>query len=230
MSVEKRNNITAVLSGVSIAIVIGVIAIWLAKTGNKNLSPSQKSQVTQLKASSESVDEFSRTMRLVWEDHVVWTRLFLVSAADNNPDLESVTERLLKNQTDIGDVFKPYYGLEAGTQLTQLLKTHITTASDLVMAMKNGDEEAQKTADVAWYKNASEIADFLSANNPNWKEDDMRSMMVEHLDLTKQEAIDILGKKYEESIADYDKINAQILLIADHLTAGIVRQFPDKFK
>ena len=41
-------------------------------------------------------------MRKLWEDHITWTRIFIVSAAGDLPDKAAATERLLQNQVDIG--------------------------------------------------------------------------------------------------------------------------------
>ena len=60
---------------------------------------------------------FHDAMRKLWEDHVVWTRQFIVSAATesgNLPDIGPTTDRLLANQTDIGNALKPFYGDAAG--------------------------------------------------------------------------------------------------------------------
>ena len=55
-------------------------------------------------------------------------------------------------------------------------------------------------------------------------------MMHEHLDLTTNEAVAQLKNDWKGSIAAYDKVHDQILKMADMLTEGIVKQFPDKFK
>jgi hypothetical protein len=64
-------------------------------------------------------------MRKLWEDHTTWTRLAIVSIAHELPDLPQTQARLMRNQTDIGDAIKPYYGRRAGNRLTALLKEHI---------------------------------------------------------------------------------------------------------
>ena len=71
---------------------------------------------------------FQDAMRKLWEDHVTWTRLAIVSFAHDLPDLPATQERLLRNQEDIGNAIKPYYGDAAGNQLTALLKEHIVGA------------------------------------------------------------------------------------------------------
>src|SRR4051812_17060800 len=56
---------------------------------------------------------FQDAMRKLWEDHVTWTRLAIVSFAGGLPDLEATEARLLRNQADIGNAIKPYYGRRA---------------------------------------------------------------------------------------------------------------------
>jgi hypothetical protein len=178
-------------------------------------------------------EELRAAMRKLWEDHITWTRLFIVSKATINrdlPDLDATVRRLLANQTDIGNAVKPFYGEDAGNQLTKLLETHITTAADLVGAAKEGDKDAVKKASDAWYANADEIADFLSAANPdNWPQDEMRAMMKDHLDLTLGEATAQIEGKYAASVKAYDDVHTQILAMADMLSEGIIAQFPDMF-
>ena len=75
-------------------------------------------------------------MRKLWEDHVTWTRLAIVSFAAGLPDLQATEDRLLRNQTDIGNAIKPYYGQAAGNRLTALLREHILGAVALLQAAK----------------------------------------------------------------------------------------------
>lgn len=228
---EKGQISTFVVVTAIVALLIGGVIGWSIKPSGGNTSVASLRQTQEAGIQSSAETNLSKNMRKLWEDHITWTRMFLVSAAYDNKDLDNVTQRLLKNQEDIGNAIKPYYGEEAGNKLTALLKTHITTAADLVIAAKKGDSAAQTKANDAWYANANEIADFLSTANPdNWPIDQTRAEMREHLDLTKQEAVDILGDKIDAGIADYDKVHEQILKMADMLTGGIVKQFPDRFK
>ena len=173
---------------------------------------------------------FHDAMRKLWEDHVTWTRLFIVSFAADLPDLEQTTNRLLQNQVDIGDAVKPFYGKAAARQLTDLLTTHIVTAATLLQAAKDGDTDAFNEAKDAWYANATDIARFLHKANPaQWPLKDLRTMMRDHLDLTLAEAADRLAGDFEQDIADYDAVHLEILQMADMLSGGIIAQFPDRF-
>jgi hypothetical protein len=174
---------------------------------------------------------FHDEMRRLWEDHITWTRLFIVSATDDLPDTPATTQRLLRNQDDIGDAIKPFYGRAAGERLTALLREHITTAADLLGAAKAGDNAAVGRHSDAWYRNANEIGDFLGAANPrHWHRREMRSMMREHLDLTLKEAVAHLKRDYRTDIRTYDRIHRQILAMADMLSDGIAAQFPNRFR
>ncbi len=185
--------------------------------------------ITKQKGTSEKHLELTTAMRRLWEDHITWTRSYLVSAAVDAPNTNNDATRLLKNQEDIGNAIKPYYGEENGNKLTALLRDHILIATDVVKAAKAGDKPSLDLANSKWYDNANQIADFLSSANSNLPQDDTRKMMKEHLDLTEQEAVDILSKNYDKSIADYDQVKSEILTMSDAISNGIVKQFPDKF-
>jgi hypothetical protein len=173
---------------------------------------------------------FHDAMRQLWEDHIVWTRMFIVSATHDLADLDVATQRLLRNQDDIGDAVKPFYGEAAGEQLSALLREHILGAATLLTAAKAGDAAAVETASAAWYANADEIATFLSNANPaNWPLAEMKAMMRDHLDLTLAEAVARLEGRFEDDVSAYDQIHAQILHMADMLSEGIIAQFPAQF-
>jgi hypothetical protein len=169
-------------------------------------------------------------MRKLWEDHITWTRLFIISAVGDLPDKAATTERLLQNQVDIGNAIKPYYGDAAGEKLTALLKEHITTAAELVAAAKAGETAKMEEARRRWYANADEIATFLSTTNPKaWPQAEMKQMMREHLDMTTSEVVARLHTDWAADVRAYENIHGQILRMADMLSAGIINQFPKKF-
>ena len=173
---------------------------------------------------------FHDDMRKLWEDHITWTRLVIIGVFEDLPDLNDSVQRLLQNQVDIGNAVKPFYGEEAGNQLTALLTDHILIAAEILQAAKVGDTAALNDAKERWYANADDIAEFLNAANPqNWPLEEMRAMMREHLDLTLQEAVAYLEGNYTASIAFYDQVHNQALEMADMLSEGIIRQFPNKF-
>ena len=176
---------------------------------------------------------FHDVMRKLWEDHIVWTRQYIVSAATEPGDLADIgptTDRLLANQTDIGNALRPFYGAAAGDQVTSLLRDHILTAARLIAAAKVGDSAGIESASADWYANAHDIAVALNGLNPRqWPLVDLETMMKTHLDLTLDEAVARLQAHYADDIAAYDAVHAEILSMADMLSDGIIAQFPSKF-
>lgn len=172
---------------------------------------------------------FHDVMRALWEEHVTWTRLFIVNFVSDVPDLGATTTRLLQNQADIGDAIRPIYGEAAGDELTSLLRTHILTAAQILTAAKAGDAAGVASASDAWYANANDIADFLASANPHWSDGDLRAMMKDHLDLTLAEAVAQLQGHYSTAVAKYDAVEVEIRQMADMLSDGIIAQFPATF-
>jgi hypothetical protein len=111
---------------------------------------------------------FHDQMRKLWEDHVTWTRLAIVTFADRSPGFDATAARLLQNQTDIGNAIALFYGTAAGQQLSNLLHDHITIAVALLQDARAGDTAAFGSDKASWYANANQIADFLSAANPRF--------------------------------------------------------------
>jgi hypothetical protein len=211
-------------------LAVGIVTLVTA-VGVPALQPAQSADAASSGKASRLA--FHDAMRKLWEDHITWTRLFIVSKATlptDLPDLGPTVDRLLENQVDIGNAVKPYYGTDKGDELTALLRVHILTAADIVTAAKAGDTAGQNAAVAAWYANAHDIAVFLHSLNPtNWPLADLDAMMKDHLDLTLAEAVARLQGRYTDDIATYEQVHLQILEMADMLSDGIIRQFPQKF-
>jgi hypothetical protein len=174
---------------------------------------------------------FRDQMRKLWEDHITWTRLAMVTFADRSPGFGATAGRLFQNQSDIGDAIKPFYGDAAGNKLTALLHDHITIAVEVLQAAKTGDTDAFNDANTGWYANGNEIADFLASANPrSWPDAVMRADMKKHLDQTLAEAAHELHGQYAASVSDYEGIHTHILMMADQLSAGVIAQFPSRFR
>ena len=179
---------------------------------------------------AHSRSEFHDAMRRLWSDHVAYTRFFIVSAAANAPDKDAHTHRLLQNQTDIGNAVGEVYGQDAGNKLAALLKDHILIAASIVAAAQAGDNAKVTSENKRWHDNATDIAKFLHGANPkNWPEATLQTALFMHLDQTLNEASNELKGNYAGSIKDYDEAMTHMLMVADTLSDGIIKQFPAKF-
>ncbi|WP_292637750.1 acetylglutamate kinase [Mesorhizobium sp.] len=205
-----------------LVLLSAVAATSLAVTG---LSPLLSARA----AEPQSAADLRAAMRKLWEDHITYTRNYIISALAGLPDSNDVAKRLLQNQDDIGDAVKPYYGDAAGQKLAILLKDHIKIATDVVKAAKSGSKNKLAAAQKKWTGNADDIAMFLSKANPNWSEQDLKEMLHKHLELTTGEVVGRLKKDWGADIKSYDEGHVHMLKFADMLTDGIAKQFADKF-
>src|SRR3990170_71502 len=121
---------------VVVLFVAGVLAAVLSPLAPQVSIASASPSVTR----TAKTVALQSAMRKLWEDHVTWTRLYLVSAIAGLPDTQPTVERLLRNQADIGNAVKPFYGDAAGAKVA--------------------------AARGRWYANADEIAGFLTSANP----------------------------------------------------------------
>jgi hypothetical protein len=172
-----------------------------------------------------------RDMRRLWEDHIVWTRLAIISLTTGSPDTEATVGRLLRNQTDIGNAVKPFYGKAAGNKLTAELRRHILIAADLIAAAKAGDAGKLADAQNRWRQNGDRIAALLNSVNPRfWKLPALKAELRMHLKLTTEEAVARLNGSWTADVAAYDEIHHHALHVADLLSTGLVKQFPKRFR
>ena len=214
-----------------VALMILVLVVAFAAAPDISFAGASGGKAKAAMVNSKSAIDLRMTMRKLWEDHITYTSFYITSALAGSDDTGKVAERLLRNQEDLGNAIKPIYGEDAGSKLTALLKEHILIAVDLVKAAKGGDMEATEAADKKWYKNGEEIAEFLSGANPkNWPKKALTDMMFAHLAVTKDAVVAKLGKDHAAAIVAYDKGHDHILMMADALSTGIVKQFPEKFR
>jgi hypothetical protein len=174
---------------------------------------------------------FEMQMRKLWEDHITWTRLAIISLEGGTPDTDATVARLLQNQVDIGNAFEPYYGAATAHALTALLREHILIAADVIAAAKAGDTAKLADAQARWTANADQIAAALHSVNPRfWGLDEMKAEMHMHLALTTQEAVAHLQGDWTGDVAAYDRVHLHILHMADLLSRGVIDQFPKRFR
>ena len=227
MTSMTRTHRSASLGATLLIALVSALAALVVSGGHD--AAAHGDHETAAAVSAKEVN-LRRTMDRLWQEHVVWTRLAIISLTTGAADTEQTVARLLQNQTDIGNAVKPLYGGAAGRQLTTLLREHILIAADLIAAAKQGDQAGVAEQQARWTKNADEIASFLSSANPRfWRPGEMQAMMREHLRLTTNEVVARLQGDWAADVRAYDRIERQILRMADMLADGLVGQFPSRF-
>lgn len=203
------------------------LAFSMTQTGVSAQAMASKPKKTD--CLSPQMVKLKTDMQKAWIDHTIWTRSYIVSALSNRPDQKDVLDRLLQNQQDIGNLIKPYYGEDAGNKLAELLREHIMIAGKIVAAAQAGNQADVAKLQADWHRNADDIAKFLSSANPNWTFKALQDMLYTHLQLITEIVLDCLKGDWKADIAATDKNEIHMIHLADMLTEGIVKQFPDKF-
>jgi hypothetical protein len=175
---------------------------------------------------------FHDAMRALWEIHGTFTERAIVDFVGGLPDTPNVIRHLQRNQVNIGNAIKPFYGSKAGDELTSLLHQHITDAVNCVVAAKAGDQAKLQAAEKAFFANGNQIARFLHAANPRfWSLPAMKTMMRIHLNQVLALAVDQIKGHYTANIRLYGVYIHHLLFgMADMLSNGIMEQFPGKFR
>lgn len=174
--------------------------------------------------------ELLQEMNMLWSQHVYWTRLFLISVAENLKDLDATKRRLLRNPSDIANVYRMYYGEDVAKRVEALLTEHLIIGGDLIVALKNGNNMLASELTKKWYKNADDMAEYFSSINPNYNREELRRMFYTHLQLTTEEVAARLRKDYAADIMAFDNVEKEALNMARYFAIGIIRQFPDMFR
>jgi hypothetical protein len=223
----------------AVAAVVGTLAALIAVGLANSFPPAAASADTTATAASMSKGfetskmlAFHDKMRSLWQVHGTFTERAIVDAVGGLPDTPEVIAHLQRNQVDIGNAVKPYYGAKAGHELTKLLHRHISDAVSCVVAAKAGETTKLRAAENAFYANGNQIASFLHSANPhNWSLKAMRTMMRIHLNQVLGLAVDQIKRHYNAAIKLYGAyINHLQIGMADMLSDGIMKQFPAKFR
>ncbi|MDD4211056.1 MAG: hypothetical protein PHC46_01505 [Clostridia bacterium] len=178
---------------------------------------------------SEKQLELNKKMRFRWQEHIFWTRETIIAILEDLKDKALIVFRLLENPIGIAELFSPYYSKEIVQEIEKLIKEHLTIASNLLNALKEDDSVLFDSYHADLYKNADDIVNTLASINPNYNVEELSEMFYQHLDLLIRSMVERKNNNYAQQIKNFDASHEQIVLMADMLADGIVKQFPDMF-
>jgi hypothetical protein len=101
----------------------------------------------------------------------------------------------------------------------------------VIAAARAGDQAKLTDAQARWSRNGDDIAAVLNSVNPRfWKLGALKAELRTHLRLTTDEVVARLQGNWAADVAAYDRIHDHALHLADLLSSGVVRQFPQRFR
>jgi len=179
---------------------------------------------------SKAEQNLGNYLRFLWLQQVYWLRMAIQSELWNLSDAEYVMNRLLENPQDFQMALKTFYGDENAKKFADLLTNHLTLISHYVMAIRDGNAQAAADAENQLNNNGVQMVSFLTSINPNWTASDLQRMLSEYMNLTKEEIDATMSQNFENSINIFADIERGALEMADMMTKGIVKQYPQYFR
>lgn len=168
--------------------------------------------------------ELSNLLRRYWTDRIHWTRsLFITTLFDleNKPYLE---QRILRNATDIANVFRSLYGDAIANRIERILTEYYDTFFELSDALARQDMDTANIHYQRLFEQLDELVEVLGNANRYIDKEELRVLLYELLQLSQEEASLIYSRQYQESIDQYDKLYEQAVRIADYLARAIIEQ------
>ena len=167
-------------------------------------------------------------MRKLWVSNAIWMREYIVNTIGADLSLDAASKRLAKSQDDIGRAFAPFYGAETGSKVTTLLRQHTSLVKEMIEASMAKNTAKLTEADKRWRANADSITTLLSTVNPtNWPMATIQPVLTGGMNLTIAETNARLKRDYNKDVETFDNILATSLNLADMLSDGIIKQFPN---
>jgi hypothetical protein len=169
-------------------------------------------------------------MRDAWDANARWTRSYIVSSLAGLPDVKRVSSRLLESADDVADALKSYYQDPVVMPLATLLKRNVLLTVALVAAVRGGDSLATSAAYGNWSAGSDSLVRFLAGTNPNWPGSKLGALLQRYQDQTWRQILARTRQDWMADVAACDQASIEARAVADALSSGIVRQFPDKLK
>ena len=179
---------------------------------------------------SKAEQNLNNYLRLLWLENVYWLQMAIQSMIFDLPDAGISSARLMQNPRDFEMAMQTFYGNDDAAAFAELMSNHLTIANELVNALMNSNANAAADAERRWYANADQMASFLSSINSNWSQESLQNLLRDHLDMIKNIVNDMLAGNFEESVTAFTDLESQATELADVMTDGIIREFPQYFR
>lgn len=168
--------------------------------------------------------------RDLWVEHIFWVRNYVIANQSGRPEqARAATDGVVANATAIANSIAPLYGQPAADQLLKLLAGHWGAVKQYSDATLAKDAAARTTAVDDLTRNAGAIADFLAGANPYLPKDALVGMLQAHGGHHVAQIDQLAKADFSGEAVTWGAMRSHMLVLADTLTAALVKQFPDTF-
>lgn len=188
-----------------------------------NQNPMENDIMPDMRMPVENaVSNLMDEMRLAWLNHIFWGRMYLVSAVADAKDQQALEEQSAGTADEIADVFTKFLPIHVARQLRSLLMEHEELTGEIIRALHSGNTENLDALVKDWYANANQIADLLGNQNPYFAGRETRKLLLNHLDLLREEIEHQINGEYTQSIDTFRDLENETLELAEHLARGLL--------
>lgn len=215
-----------------IAYMAAAVALALGVAGCSTVSDAGdqvKDAVTDLAA--PAAPQLHQAMRGLWHEHIVALRDYAQAVhAGDLAAMQAAVNAAVANGHDIAGAVAGFYGAEVEEPTFDLLAGHATGVIHLTDAIEAGNEAEQDRIMSELAQNALQIADFFASANPdNWTVDGLNQALLMHVgDHEQQIALMMADAPAAEQEEAWQHMQEHMDMIADALSDGLAKQFPDK--
>jgi len=177
------------------------------------------------------VAEMEQSLRNLWLGHIYWVQHAVLNHATYSLAERNAAEKeVVANAQQIANMVTPYYGETRSEQLFTLLTCHVTALKEYSEATVAGHTGQQDAALARLASNADDIAAFFNVVNPSYlSKDTVRSLILAHVAHHVLQINQYKKKEYAHLKETWPIMRQHVYLIADTLTAALVKQFPGEF-
>lgn len=162
-----------------------------------------------------------RNFEALWLSLALWTRAF-ANRVSYGVDYTPIFNRLYRVPLDFYNRLQIVFSPEQLEALVNLLRTHISLITNIIVAQKNDDMQTVQTYTPLVYENADAIATLLAQINPFWDVAQWQNLLYNYISLTFEETSAILVDQPERDIVVYDRIINQAYQMGEYMANGII--------
>lgn len=217
-----------------LSIIAAAAVLGLSLAACTSTAPSASHQApaaASASASAQTAPKLHAAMRGLWQGHISATRDYALAVhAGNAAAAQKAEGDVVANAKQISGAVAGFYGQAAGDGIFKLLAGHWGGVKALTNAAKARDAAAEDQAMATLSSNASEIAKFLAGANPkNWTVDGLQGALLMHAGDHRQQLDAMMANAPAAQQAQlWGDMQHHMDMIADVLSDGIAKQFPDK--
>jgi hypothetical protein len=191
--------------------------------------PAMDMPSTAPAAAVPAAPKLDAAMRALWHGHVVHTREYALAVhAHDDAKAKAAADAVVANAKQIANAVGGFYGKPAGARMLDLLAGHWGGVKALTDARAAKDTAGENKAMAALQSNATDIAKFLAAANPNLPENAVQGLLAAHVAHHATQIQQIMAGDMKGEASTWQAMQAHMDTISDALAAAIAKQFPAK--